>query len=92
VVKDLQGSLGDVLKSSASDLHLDGVEVTADEPYEDQHLRELDAKQDGRPVHVQQSAWSHGGKAYLFTFIADAANYEETRILAEAMINSFRFL
>lgn len=91
-VREQGPSLTDLFTAAAADLHLQDLRVVQDEPFEDQHLRELKATRDGRPVHLRQSAWSHGGRTYLLTFIAEAGAYEESRFLAEAMINSFRFL
>lgn len=85
-------SLADLLTAAAADLHLQDLRVVQDEPFADQHLRELEATRDGRPVRLRQSAWPHGDRTYVLTFIAEAGAYEESRFLAEAMINSFRFL
>lgn len=90
-VREQGPSLADMLTAAATDLHLQDLRLIADEPFEDQHLRELEATRDGRPVHLRQSAWPHAGRTYVLTFIAEAGAYEESRFLAEAMINSFRF-
>lgn len=91
-VADLQGPFNDFLRDHGPDLHLHGALVTTDTPYDDQHLRELEGKLDGRAVRVSQNAWLKDGKVYTLSYIADAADYEEDRVQAEAMIKSFRFL
>ena len=88
----LEGNFADFLKDHGPDLHLYGMRVITDTPRADQHLRELEGRLDGRAVRVDQSAWLKDGQVYTLSYIADATDYEEARVQAEAMVNSFRFL